>query len=346
MKQSFYLTVLGAAFLTAALISDVSDCNGAPPSGNHSRPSGASPRPSGPPSRPGGASSRPGGSSTRPGGAPSRPGGSSTRPGGSTMHPGGSPSRPGGHTTVQPRPGGRPGPSNDNHGGRVVRRVTSNTLTGEVIRDEYFGHTSPIHRGEPFDRPGIGPGYYPGGYHPGHNPPPPPPRPYYPSRPYPYYPNTYYPALPAYPPPPPGFPPPPEFWPGFIYNGLPILINANVNVIPNYPNIQQLGLFGVYDSYGNRSGSLLVYYNPRNSKLGGYFNPVGTKYTRSVQGVVSMVNGVQTAMFTVNDQYKTECAVPFSGLLAGATTSGTMLIPRQVLGDTPQASTFTLQRLQ
>ena len=58
MKQSFYLTVLGAAFLTAALISDVSDCNGAPPSGNHSRPSGASPRPSGPPSRPGGASSR------------------------------------------------------------------------------------------------------------------------------------------------------------------------------------------------------------------------------------------------------------------------------------------------
>jgi hypothetical protein len=152
--------------------------------------------------------------------------------------------------------------------------------------------------------------------------------------------------LPAYPPPPPGFPPPPEFWPGFIYNGLPILINANINVIPNYPNIQQLGLFAVYDSYGNRSGSLLVYYNPRNSKLGGYFNPAGTKYTRSIQGLVSMVNGVQTAMFTVNDQYRTECAVPFSSLLAGSSASGTMLTPSQVPGDTPVAAAFSLQRLQ
>ena len=219
-------------------------------------------------------------------------------------------------------------------------------LTGKVIKDEQFGNTSPIHRTtQPgtFDRPGMGPGpgYFPGGRF-GHNPPPPPPhRPYYP-----YYPNTYYPALPAYPPPPPGFPPPPSFWPGFIYNGLPVLINANVNVIPNYPNIQQLGLFGVYDSYGNRSGSLLVYYNPQNNKLGGYFNPAGTKYTRSIQGIVSMVNGVQTAMFTVNDQFKTECAVPFSGLLAGATASGTMLIPSQAPDDSPEATTFTLQRLQ
>ena len=346
MKQTFYLTVLGAAFLTAALISDVPDCNGAPPSGNHSRPSG------GAPSHPGGSSTRPSAPPTRQNAAPPRQ--SSTRPSGSPQRQNAAPPRQssprpsGGQTNAQPRPSGQP---NNNNGGRVVRRVTTNTLTGKVIKDERFGNTSPIHRtNQPgsFDRPGMGPGpgYGPGG-HSGHNPPPPPPpRPYYPSRPYPYYPNTYYPALPAYPPPPPGFPPPPEFWPGFIYNGLPILINANVNVVPNYPNIQQLGLFGVYDSYGNRSGSLLVYYNPNNSKLGGYFNPVGTKYTRSIQGVVSMVNGVQTAMFTVNDQYKTECAVPFSGLLAGASTSGTMLIPSQVLGDTPQASTFTLQRLQ
>ena len=335
MKQTFYLTALGAAFLTAALISDVSDCNGAPPSGNHSRPSGGAP-------------SRPGGSSTRPSAAPQRPSAAPQRQ--NAAPPRQSSPRPsGGQTNAQPRPGGQAGQPNNNNGGRVVRRVTTNTLTGKVIKDERFGNTSPIHRtNQPgsFDRPGMGPGpgYAPGG-HPGHNPPPPP-RPYNPPRPYPYYPNTYYPALPAYPPPPPGFPPPPDYWPGFIYNGLPILINANVNVIPNYPNIQQLGLFGVYDSYGNRSGSLLVYYNPNNSKLGGYFNPVGTKYTRSVQGIVSMVNGVQTAMFTVNDQYKTECAVPFSGLLAGASTSGTMLIPSQVLGDTPQASTFTLQRLQ
>ena len=344
MKQTFYLTALGAAFLSAALISDVSDCIGAPPSqGNHSRPGGASPRPGGAPSRPSG-TPRPGGS-PRPSGSPSRPGGSS-HPSGSPQHAApsrqSSPRPSGGHVNPQPRPSGQHNPSNGNNGGRVVRRVTSNTLTGEVIRDEYFGATSPIHRDrpEPFDRPGIGPGYHPGGY-PGHNPPPPPPpRPYYP-----YYPNTLYP-LPAYPPPPPGFPPPPAFWPGFIYNGLPILINANVNVIPNYPNIQQLGLFAVYDSYGNRSGSLLVYYNPLNSKLGGYFNPVGTKYTRSVQGLVSMVNGVQTAMFTVNDQFKTECAVPFSDLLAGASASGTMLTPSQVLGGEPEAAAFSLQRLK
>ena len=321
--QTFYLTVLGAAFLTAALISDVPDCIGAPPppSGNHSRPSGA-------PSRPGGSSMRPSGTPSRQNAAPPRQ--SSPRPNGGQMN-------------SQPRSGGQP---NGNNGGRVTRRITTNTLTGKVIKDERFGNTSPIHRTtQPgtFDRPGMGPGpgHFPGG-HPGHNPPPPPPpRPYYP-----YHPNTYYPALPAYPPPPPGFPPPPSYWPGFIYNGLPILINANVNVIPNYPNIQQLGLFGVYDSYGNRSGSLLIYYNPQNGKIGGYFNPAGTKYTRSVQGLVSMVNGVQTALFTVNDQYKTECAVPFSGLLAGATTSGTMLIPSQAPGDTPDAATFTLQRLQ
>ena len=152
--------------------------------------------------------------------------------------------------------------------------------------------------------------------------------------------------MPAYPPPPPGFPPPPEFWPGFIYNGLPVLINANVNVIPNYPNLQQLGLFGVYDSYSTHCGSLLIYYNQQTNKLGGYFNPVGTKYTRSVQGIVSMVNGVQTAMFTVNDQFKTECAVPFNELLAGASASGTMLIPSQNAGGEPEATTFTLQRLK
>lgn len=309
--QTFYLTALGAAFLSAALISDVPDCIGAPPPGNHSRPSGA----------------------------PSRPGGSNSRPGNA-------PSRPGGQTNVQPRPGGQ---SNNNNGGRVVRRVTSNTLTGKVIKDEHFAPTSPIHRSQPapYNRPdnGPGPGHVPG-HHPGHYPPPPP-RTYYPPRPYyPYHPNSYYPALPAYPPPPPGFPPPPEFWPGFIYNGFPLVINANVNVIPNYPNIQQVGLFGVYDNYGNRSGSLLVYYNPRNNKLGGYFNPAGTKYTRSVQGIVSVVNGVQTAMFTVNDQYKTECAVPFSQLLAGSSATGTMLIPSQVADGTPEAAVFTLQRLQ
>ena len=337
-NQTFYLTVLGAAFLTAALISDVPDCIGAPPPGNHSRPSGA-------PTRPGGSSARPGGAPSRPSGTPTRPGGSSVRPGGTPTRPGGSSVRPGGNTNTQPRPGGQP---NSNNGGRVVRRVTTNTLTGQVIKDERFGNTSPIHRTtQPgtFDRPGMGPGpgHIPGGHpggHPGHNPPPPPPRPYYP-----YYPNTYYPGLPAYPPPPPGFPPPPAFWPGFIYNGLPILINANVNVIPNYPNIQQLGLFAVYDNYGNRSGSLLVYYNPQNSKLGGYFNPAGTKYTRSIQGLVSMVNGVQTALFTVNDQYKTECAVPFSGLLASSSASGIMMTPSQA-GEEPNAATFTLQRLQ
>ena len=334
MKQTFYLTVLGAAFLTAALISDVPDCNAAPPPGNHSRPGSA-------PSRPGGSSTRPGGSS-RPSGSPSRPGGSS-RPVGTPSRPGGT-SYSGGHTSVQPRPGGQP----SSNGGRVVRRVTTNSHTGKVIKDEHFAPTSPIHRTyQPgtYDRPGMEPGYHHGGY-PGHNPPPPP-RPYYPSRPYyPYYPSTYYPGLPAYPPPPPGFPPPPSYWPGFIYNGLPLFINANVNVIPSYPNIQQLGLFAVYDSSGNRSGSLLVYYNPQNNKLGGYFNPAGTKNTRSVQGLVSMVNGVQTAMFTVNDQYKTECAVPFSALLAGSSASGVMLTPSQVSGVEPEGSTFTLQRLQ
>ncbi len=336
MKQTFYLTALGAAFLSAALISNVSESIGAPPSGNHSRPGGA-------PSHPGGAS--------RPGGAPSRPGGgissrpSSPRPSGHVSSPSRpSAPRPSGHVNPPSRPGGHPGPSHDNHGGRVVRRVTSNTLTGEVIRDENFGYTSPIHRTyQPgvFDHPGPGPGHHPGHY------PPPPPRPYYPSRSYyPYYSNSYYPALPAYPPPPPGFPPPPAFWPGFIYNGLPILINANVNVIPDYPNIQQLGLFGVYDSYGNRSGSLLIYYNPQNNKLGGYFNPAGTKYTRSIQGLVSTVNGVQTAMFKVNDQFQTECAVPFSELLAGASASGMMLTPSQVDGGEPEGAVFTLQRLK
>ena len=288
--QTFYLTVLGVAFMTAALISDVSDCNGAPPPGSRPRPSG----PSAPPSRPGGSS-----------------------------------------------------------GGRVIRKVTTDTHTGKVIKSEPMGPTSPIHRTyqpEPSGHPGPGPGRFSGGPH-GHNPPPPP-RPYYN---YPYYSNgyysngyypNYYPSFPAYPTLP-GFPPPPDYWPGYIYNGLPFILNANVNVTPSTnTNIHQLGLFEVYDSSETLCGSLLIYYNSKNKKLGGYFNPAGTKNTCSVQGIISTVNEVETALFTVDDQNKTECAVPVSALISGDSASGIMLIPSKSIGADPEGSTFTLKRLK
>ncbi|MBQ2619987.1 MAG: hypothetical protein IJF84_01465 [Thermoguttaceae bacterium] len=240
------------------------------------------------------------------------------------------------------------GQSNGNNGGRVVRRVTTDTNTGKVIKDERFGNTSPIHRT-----------YHQGSYNipyydpePVYTPPSQPGKKTTPSTPKkpripPRMPKSgsSFPGMPAYPPAPPGFPPPPDFWASYLYYGLPVLINVRVKVIPDYPNIQQMGVYAVYDGYGKLSGSLLVYYNRQNAKLGGYFNPVGTKYTRSIQGLVSEINGIQTANFIVNDQFKTQCTVQFSDLF-GTSASGTMLIPSRFEGISPEVETFMLQRLR
>ena len=230
---------------------------------------------------------------------------------------------------------------NNGGGGKVTRRVTTNALTGQVIKDERYGNDSPIHqtyRREPGRNPSA-PQPFPG-RHPGYNhgfyPPPPGPRPGY----YPYD----YPLFPAYPPPPPGFPPPPAFWPGFIVNGVTVWANSSA---PVYPNVEQIGLYTVYNNMGVKSGSLLLYYKENENLLGGYFNPSGTKYTRSVEGIVSNVNGVPTAMFTVNDQYKTQCAVPMNQLVGAETASGIMTIPNQGLNDVvSEASRFTLKRIK
>ena len=331
--QSFYRTVtIAIVIMVAFVFSTISDSAGAPPS----RPGGgrpsSSPRPS---------------SASRPGGRPSSP---APRQGTQPPRHNSSPQR----HSQPPRNGGqvRPpahngnGPNHHDGGSRVTRRVTTNALTGKVIKDERFGNDSPIRRTyspDLIDRPGL-PHPYPG-RHPGYNhgfypPPPPPHHHHHPG----YYPYSPYPLLPAYPPPPIGFPPPPAFWPGFIVNGVTVWANSSV---PVYSNVQQIGLFGVYDSMGVRSGSLLMYFNQKDNLLGGYFNPAGTKYTRSVEGIVSNVNGVPTAMFTVNDQFKTQCAVPMNQLLGGASASGVMTIPNQGLdGATPEASTFTLQRIK
>lgn len=237
---------------------------------------------------------------------------------------------------------------NDNKGGRVVRRVTTNTHTGKVIRDEQFAPTSPIHQT-----------YQPGFYNiPSYVPVPEyvppvhsenntssstPKKPRMPPR-KPQS-SSNFPGLPAYPPAPPGFPPPPDFWSSYLYYGLPVLFKVRVTSIPDYPSIQQLGVYAVFDGYGAHSGCILIYYNRLNCRLGGYFNPVGTKYTRSVQGLVSEINGIQTANFIVNDQFKTQCTVQFSDLF-GTSASGSMLIPSRIKGFSPEFETFTLRRLK
>lgn len=251
--------------------------------------------------------------------------------------------------SAQPRQSlSRPTENNDNKGGRVVRRVTTNTHTGKVIKDEQFAPTSPIHQtyqpgfyNNPtlFPDPGNVPSVHSGNKTTTTTPQKPRMPPRMPRS------SSNFPGLPAYPPAPPGFPPPPDFWPSFLYYGLPVLLKVRVSSIPDYPSIQQLGVYAVFDGYGARSGSILIYYNRLNSRLGGYFNPVGTKYTRSVQGLVSDINGVQTANFIVNDQFKTECTVQFSDLF-GTSAAGTMFIPSRIKGFSPQVETFTLQRLK
>ena len=219
-----------------------------------------------------------------------------------------------------PRHSPSPPPSN---GGRVTRVITSKT--GKVIRVEPHGTPSPGHHADP--RP-------PKPFPPGILPPGPPPRP-----------------RPGLLPP----PPPIIYWPvsSTTYNST-VNYNSTYNSSPyettEYPTIQLLGLYEVYDNHEKSCGWLLMYYEPKNKTLGGYFNPTGAKivkkeWIKDVHGTVLTIDDVETSWFRIDDEFGTTCFIPFKEMLYESIMSGTL---RQASSksDTPETTIFFLKRIK
>lgn len=192
--------------------------------------------------------------------------------------------------------------------------------------------------------------------------PPPSHKPPIPSRPLGPRPHRPFPpgVLPPGPPPRPRpglLPPPPPiiYWPvaPTTYHST-VNYNTTYNSSPyestEYPNVQLLGLFEVYDNNEKSCGWLLMYYESKNKTLGGYFNPTGAKivkkeWIRNVQGTVLAIDDVETAWFRIDDNYGTTCFVPFKEMLYESIMSGTL---RQASAkfETPETTIFFLKRIK